>query len=88
VSSLEADAGIWGWAPHVLSIELKKAFSYRVDFWIQFLIGTTADLMVSYFLWRAIFSTRAVSEMEVYYYFFATFASRIARGAERGYLSQ
>lgn len=84
----------WSWVPHVLSIELKKAFSYRVAFWVQFLIGTGADLSISYFLWWAIFQARGESTIQgftfhglILYYVFATFSSKITRGNDRGYIS-
>ncbi|MGZ3735963.1 MAG: ABC transporter permease [Bdellovibrionota bacterium] len=83
------------WVPHVLSIELKKAFSYRVAFWVQFLLGTGTELSVAYFLWRAIFENQHVTTMQgftfhgiLYYYLFASFAGKITRGADRGYLAQ
>lgn len=83
------------WAPHVLSIELKKALSYRLDFWINFLVSTSIEIAVAYFLWKAIFTARDVTTMEgysfyglVFYYLFASFSIRIARGSERGYISQ
>lgn len=85
----------WSWAPHVLAIEIKKAVSYRVDFWIQFFIGTFAEIAIAYFLWKAVFQIRGVARMEgysfhglIYYYLFATFSMRIARGNDRGYVSQ
>jgi ABC-2 type transport system permease protein len=84
----------WSWAPHVLSIELKKAVSYRVDFWIQFVVGTATDIAVAYFLWKAMFLANHTEIMQgftfqgiIFYYLFATFAARIARGSERGYIS-
>jgi ABC-2 type transport system permease protein len=87
--------GFWHWAPYVLSMEFKKAISYRVDFWIQFVVGTATDIAVAYFLWKAMFLASHAQLMQgysfhgiVFYYLFASFSSRIARGAERGYLAQ
>ena len=83
------------WAPHVLSIELKKALSYRVDFWILFFFGAATEIGVAYFLWKAVFESQGSTTMAgysfhaiVFYYLFASFAVRISRGSERGYLSQ
>lgn len=88
------------WVVHVLGIELKKAFSYRFAFWAQFVLGTVTDLVVAYFLWAAIFSQRGElgsSTIQIggftfhgmiYYYLFAAFSIRIARGSERGYVSE
>lgn len=83
------------WVPHVLSIELKKALSYRLDFWVSFFFGTATDLCVAYFLWKAVFESQKTEVMAgysfhaiVFYYLFASFSGRIARGNDRGYLSQ
>lgn len=83
------------WAPHVLSLELKKAFSYRLDFWITFVVGTAIDIGVSYFLWKAVFLAQNAQVMAgysfhaiVFYYLFASFTMRITRGNDRGYISQ
>lgn len=82
------------WVSHVLAIELKKAFSYRVAFWVQFLLGTATELGVAFFLWRAIFASAGAERLQgftlhdiLYYYLFASFASKITRGADRGYFS-
>jgi len=83
------------WVPHVFAIELKKAFSYRVTFWAQFLMGTGTELAVAYFVWLSVFSSTGASELEgysfhglIFYSLFASFAARITRGAEYGYISQ
>ncbi len=83
------------WAPHVLSIELKKALSYRLDFWIFFFFGTATEIGVAYFLWKAVFASQNTTTMAgysfhaiIFYYLFASFAIRISRGSERGYISQ
>ncbi len=83
------------WAPHVLAIELKKALSYRLDFWIFFFFGTATEIGVAYFLWKAVFESQITTVMAgysfhamVFYYLFASFSIRISRGSERGYISQ
>lgn len=83
------------WVPHVFAIEIKKALSYRVAFWVQFVLGTATEIAIAYFLWAAIFASRGVAMLEgfsfegmVYYYLFATFAHKIARGNEHGYFAQ
>lgn len=83
------------WARHVLALELKKALSYRVDFWINFVVGTAIDIGVSYFLWKAMFAAQNATTMSgfsfhgiVFYYLFASFTMRITRGSDRGYISQ
>jgi ABC-2 type transport system permease protein len=39
----------------IVSIELRKAFSYRADFWIGFFIATVARVGMAYFLWKSVF---------------------------------
>ncbi len=85
----------WAWVPHVFAIELKKALSYRMAFWIQFLVGTATEIGVAYFLWKAIFSVRGEETLAgftfsgiLYYTLFASFALKIARGSEEGYLAR
>jgi ABC-2 type transport system permease protein len=80
---------------HVFSIEIKKALSYRVTFWVQFILSTGAELAIAYFLWGAIFETTGQTTLQgysfhgiVYYYLFVSFAVKIGRGNEHGYLAQ
>lgn len=86
--------GSYAWAPHVLSIELKKVFSYRVAFWAQFLMGTGTELAVAYFVWKAVFAATGASTLGgftfhglVFYSLFANFSSKITRGTDRGYIA-
>ena len=82
-------------ALHVFAIEIKKAVSYRVAFWVNFLLGTTTDLLIAYFLWGAIFAASGSQTMQgfsfhgmVFYYLFATFSMKMGRGNDHGYLAQ
>lgn len=93
-SSLVSSNPSWRWLAHVFSIELKKVFSYRLAFWVQFLFGAATDLFVAYFLWRAVYGFGETPVIQgfsfqtmLYYSLFASFAMRIARGTERGYIS-
>lgn len=83
------------WVPHVLALELKKAFSYRIAFWVHFIMGTGTELVVSYFVWLAVFAASGKSEIEgftfhglVFYSLFASMSSKLTRGSDRGYISQ
>jgi ABC-2 type transport system permease protein len=83
------------WVPHVLSLELKKAFSYRVAFWMQFFFMSGTEIVVAYLVWHAVFASAGVTVMEGYtfhglvlYNLFSSFAVKITRGAEYGYISQ
>jgi ABC-2 type transport system permease protein len=83
------------WVPHVFALELKKLFSYRVAFWVQFLLGTGVEITVAYLVWKAVYTAAGVNEMEgftfhglVLYSLLAAFSVKVTRGAERGYLAQ
>jgi ABC-2 type transport system permease protein len=83
------------WVPYVFSIELKKVFSYRVAFWVQFFMGTGTEIVVAYLVWKAVFSAAGVTEMQgftfhglVLYNLFSSFAVKITKGSERGYIAQ
>jgi ABC-2 type transport system permease protein len=39
---------------HVLSIEARKLMSYRIDFWINSVLGSLAQFLLVYSLWAAI----------------------------------
>ena len=85
----------WAWVPHLFLIEIKKALNYRATFWIDFVFGTTAEMAVAYFVWKAVFEVRGVETMQgfgftslIYYYLFASLSAKISRGHDRGYLSQ
>jgi ABC-2 type transport system permease protein len=49
------------WAIHLFSLEMRKTFSYRVDFWTNFLGGVLTELVVAYFLWDAVYRARGVA---------------------------
>lgn len=44
------------WAPHALSLELRKVLSYRVDFWLNLFCALFARAGLAYFLWKEIFA--------------------------------
>lgn len=78
------------WFRAIFSMEFRRIFSYRVDFWISFLFSIAGEIAVAYFLWDAIFKKNNATEiagytfsMMVMYYVFAAFAGRIIRGNER-----
>lgn len=51
------------WALQVLSMELRKAFSYRVDFWLTFLSRVFIIIGVAYFLWTSIYALDGRTEI-------------------------
>jgi ABC-2 type transport system permease protein len=84
-----------GWMGSVLTMEVRRILSYRVDFWIQFLGSVAAQLGVAFFLWRAIFSYRDVERIGEFsfgammlYYLLAPLVSRTVQGAEMGHIAE
>ena len=78
----------------MFSTEFRKLFSYRVDFWLQFLGSVAGEIVIAYFLWQALFSINNVTTINGYtfstmilYYVFASFAGRIIRGNDNFYVS-
>jgi ABC-2 type transport system permease protein len=66
-----------------------------LNFWVQFVLGTATELSVAFFLWKSIYQDQGAEILEgftfhalMYYYLFATFAGKITRGNERGYMAQ
>jgi ABC-2 type transport system permease protein len=83
------------WSPHVFSLEVRKLFSYRVDFWLSFLVAPLGDLALAYFLWKAVFEARGVTSLGGYtfgammiYYLGVAMINRMVRGEELGFMSQ
>lgn len=73
----------------VFSLELRKIFSYRADFWIHFVGGLLTQITLAYFLWQAIFQYNGVDEMRGYsffalmlYYVMVPLVDRMVRGPE------
>jgi ABC-2 type transport system permease protein len=84
------------WLPAVLSLELRKALSYRADFWVSFLGSVLVEVSIAYYLWSAIFAFRGSGYLSGYtfgemmlYYLFVPCLGRVMRGgSELGNLSQ
>jgi ABC-2 type transport system permease protein len=41
---------------HIFTMEIRKAFAYRTDFWLSFVVSTLAQFAVAWFLWKSIFA--------------------------------
>lgn len=50
----------------ILSLEIRKILSYRVDFWLNFFGVILVEFGLAYFLWKAIFEYRGVRSIEGY----------------------
>jgi ABC-2 type transport system permease protein len=83
---------LWTW--HVLTIEFRKVFAYRVSFWVQFIFRIVTELSVAYFLWSALFEANSTQVMNgfsfhgiLFYYLFSSFCSRIVQEPNSGDIS-
>jgi len=75
------------WFFHVLSIELRKTISYRLDFWLNLIGSVLSQFAVSYFLWKSIFEYNNVAEIRgytfpamIFYFFTAPFIEKATLG--------
>jgi len=46
---------------HLMSIETRKLFSYRVDFWVTTVVNMVVTLIVFWYLWEAMFQESGAS---------------------------
>ena len=67
--SLEHRLLLPSWVSTVFSLELRKAFSYRANFWIDFFGSVSVQLITAYFLWRAIFDYSGKSTLSGYSFY-------------------
>ncbi len=76
---------------HALSVEARKEMSYRVDFWLNLVLGFLAELGVYIFLAWALFAESGVEQIRGYtrqgmvvYFIAAVLIGKIVRGNEMG----
>ena len=50
----------------LFSLELRRTFAYRSDFWFSFVVSTGAQFIVAWFLWKSIFSYQGAAEIGGY----------------------
>lgn len=81
--------------PYVFSMQIRKFFSYRVDFWIQFLGGAIVQFTIAWFLWRSIFDYTGAEKIGAYtfrsmmlYYLLVPIVGRSVRGSEMGGMAE
>jgi ABC-2 type transport system permease protein len=44
----------------LFTMEIRKVFAYRADFWLSFIVASLAQFCVAFFLWKSIFSYKGV----------------------------
>lgn len=82
------------WGP-VSAMELRKILAYRSDFWVTFIGQTLIQWLIANALWKAVFESLGVSEMNGYslpmltlYYLMVPIGMRILTGENIGFLSR
>ncbi len=80
--------------PAVFTLEIRRMFAYRTDFWIQFAGSFLAQFVVAYFLWKSVFELRGVATIGDYsfrgmmlYYLLVPIIGRATRGVSMGNLA-
>jgi ABC-2 type transport system permease protein len=73
----------------VMSLEARTRFSYRVDFWINALVGFLVEMVVAWYLWDAVFSATGdatiggrTHDQMVLYYVAVLLIGRFVRGRD------
>lgn len=79
----------------LFSMELRKIFSYRVDFWVQFLGTLIVQFVVAWFLWSSVFRSQGLTQVGGYsfhelmfYYLLVPLVDRLNRGYDNFVLSR
>jgi len=74
------------WIREAFKLEAKKIISYRVDFWMQFVVTALAEMIMAYYLWKNVFSPNSNETIGGYdfrkmimYYLFVPFITRIVQ---------
>lgn len=77
------------------AMEFRKILSYRVDFWVQFLGTVIVQILVSWFLWKAVFAAKDVDQIGgynfhqlIFYYLMVPLFDRLNRGYDNFVLSR
>ncbi|MEM7164462.1 MAG: ABC-2 family transporter protein [Planctomycetota bacterium] len=77
---------------NVVSLEARKAISYRLAFWIQAIVAVIAGFAIPYYLWTAIFSANPEQatiggksrDGMILYYVIVILISNFVRGVDMG----
>lgn len=75
----------------IYTMELRKMFAYRSDFWLSFVVSTMAQFVVAWFLWRSIFAYKTLTHIGTYsftslmfYYLLVPIIGRTVYGGNMG----
>lgn len=74
---------------HVMSMEARRRMSYRVDFWINAVVGFAVQFAVVWFLWQAMYTENGTDSIAGFsfddvlvYYVVVILVARLVRGSE------
>lgn len=83
------------WWSSVFTMELRKIFAYRTDFWVTFLGQTAIQLFIATALWKSVFAAQGTKSMQGFtlplltlYYLIVPLGNRILTGENMGFISQ
>ncbi len=78
----------------VFTLELRKLMSYRVDFWTSTLLSVLCQIVVAFFLWKAVFLQIQGDSIHgftfssiVLYYLFMPLSNKLVRGPEMSFIA-
>tara|TARA_B100001971_G_scaffold215182_1_gene259098 strand:+ start:42283 stop:43092 length:810 start_codon:yes stop_codon:yes gene_type:complete len=83
------------WLKSIFTLELRQIITYRADFWINFLGNISINFVLAYFLWKSIYTAKAVESMNgfsmndiILYYIVAPQLFKIQQGSGIGNISR
>ena len=83
------------WISSVVSMELRKIFAYRSDFWVSFLGQTLVQLIVATALWTSIYESQNTNNLNgfsletmILYYLIVPLGTKVLMGENIGFLSR
>ncbi len=81
-------------AKQVLSLELRRTFAYRFEFWFRFIGVLFANIAIAYFLWKAIYEHSGEATFQgftfkamIFYYVLVPLTENITRSHDPGFVS-
>lgn len=77
------------WAKEIFVMECQRTLSYRIDFWLQFVVIVVTEIGVAYYLWSSIFAQNNAAviggmtfQQIIVYYALIPFVTRIVKSAD------
>lgn len=77
-----------------LTLELRRAFAYRTEFWLRFLGLLAAQVVIAYYLWRAVYAQSGTTMIGGYsfrgmvlYYVLVPLVENVSRPTDRSLIA-